>query len=149
MRERDDWFERLKQVERDFAIATLALEQLREHVRTDISVLGGLRPRLVVEAIVRLEATYFVRLFAVFEAGLLVAWRSALNRDTQPPMRDLLDGIASARGIPHPPLAAAHLVRVYRNTLVHEHEDAPGPAITFEGGHRHLRTYLSYLPPDW
>ena len=85
----------------------------------------------------------------VWEAGLREAWRVALLRDTQPPARDLLDGIGSTRRIDNTVLGAAHQVRGYRNTLVHEQNEEPELAFTIGEGRRCLTRFFSYLPPDW
>ena len=150
MRKRDEWIERIKLVEQEFDLVALAVELLSEQVRADPTVLPkGFQPKDVSRAAGSLSPTYFVRLFAVFEAGLRQFWRDALERDTLPPMRDLLDGVASACNIDHPFLAAAHRVREYRNSLVHESDEEPDEEFTIGEARRHLTRFFSYLPPDW
>lgn len=150
MRKRDEWIERIKLVETEFDTVALAVERLAERARADPSVLPtDLQPKDVTRAAASLAPTYFVRLFAVFEAGLRQFWRDELNRDTQPPMRDLLDGVASACNVDHPFLAAAHRVREFRNALVHERDDGADEAFTIGEARRHLTRFFSYLAPDW
>jgi hypothetical protein len=150
MLKRDEWITRIKQVEQEYEIATLAVAFLAERMRTDPTVLPeGVQSKDVARTAAKLVATYLVRLFAVFEAGLRRYWQEGLKRDTQPPMRDLLDAITSARGIDHPFLAAAHRVREFRNTLVHEQDEEPEETFTIGQSRRHLTRFFSYLPPVW
>ena len=150
MRKRDEWIKRIKLVEQEWEIATTAVSWLELDARNDPTILptdSGTKD--VHRTAVRLPATYLVRLFAVFEAGLRQFWVDELGRETQPPMRDLLDGIASARGIEHPFLDPAHRVREFRNALVHEQDEEPEETFTIGEARRHLTRFFSYLPPDW
>ncbi len=150
MRKRDEWITRIKSVGREWEIATLAVTRLAEHVRVDPSLLPpNVGPKEVNRTAATLPATYFVRLFATFEAGLRQFWRDGLTRDTQPPMRDLIDGVASACGIGHSFLDPAHRVREFRNALVHERDDGADEAFTIGEARRHLTRFFSYLAPDW
>lgn len=143
------WLERIGAVEVEFSAMRLAIDRLSAEARRDVTILGGdLTPRDIAAASERLEGTYIIRLFAEFETGLRLFWSS--TRRTSPPgrTRDLLDGIAAPRQIPHGPLTNAHAVREYRNSLVHLRDEpiAPIPIAQARG---HLRTFLSYLPPTW
>jgi hypothetical protein len=150
MRKRDEWIERIKLVEQDYDIAALAIELLIEHARTDPTILPkGIKPKDVTQVPRSLTETYFIRMFAVFEAGVRQFWRDDLERTTLPPARDLLDGVASACSIDHQYLEAAHRVREFRNTLVHEQDDEPEEEFTIGEARRHLTRFFSYLPPDW
>jgi hypothetical protein len=150
MRKRDEWIVRIRLVEQEYEIAVFAIALLAERVRVDPTILPeGIQPKDVTHTAGTLVATYFVRLFAVFEAGLRRYWRDGLDRDTQPPMHDLLDGIASAREIDHQFLAAAHRVREFRNTLIHEQDEEPEESFTIGQGRRHLARFFSHLPPNW
>jgi hypothetical protein len=147
MRKRDGW---IKAVEAEYLVAVLAVTILRDRLRTESHLLtGGLKVADVNRMADHLEGTYLIRLYAVFESGLREAWRVVLNRDTQPPIRDLLDGIASARKIPDEELSAAHRVREFRNTLVHEQDEESEETFTIGEARRHLTRFFSYLPPDW
>lgn len=95
-----------------------------------------------------LEATYIVRLFAEFEAGLRSYW--SIVRPTSPPVSALIDAVA-ARALSRiiaDPSGDVHEVREYRNSLVHEGDDAV-KAVSLEESHRRLKLYLSRLPWDW
>ena len=94
----------------------------------------------------RLEGTYIIRLFAEFETGLRLFWMTI--KPTEPSTRALLDGIAARRGIPTDPLASAHTVRVYRNTLVHERDEEVAP-ISIGGARSHLCRFFAFLPESW
>src|SRR5262249_40187643 len=118
-RDRDDWLTRIKAVERDYSAARFAIDRLTEAARSDQTILRRvLDIRTLPQASSRLEAPYFIRLFAVFESGLREFWRVE-KPGRKPRAEHLLDGVASARGIPHQLLEKAHAVRAYRNSLVH------------------------------
>jgi hypothetical protein len=115
-----DWLIRIKAVEQDYAAVKFALDRHLESARTDQTILRrALGIRDLSEAGSRLEATYFIRLFAVFESGLLDFWQVQKPGRT-PRTEHLLNRVASARGIPNDLLLKAHAVRRYRNSLVHE-----------------------------
>jgi hypothetical protein len=150
MRKRDEWIIRIKHVEQEYNIATLAISLLAERIRNDPTLLPeGIQQKDIERTAEGFVTTYLVRMFAVFEAGLRRYWHEGLKRDTHPPMRDLLDGITSTRSIDHPFLEAAHRVREFRNSLVHDQDDEPEETFTIEQSRRHLTRYFSYLPPHW
>jgi hypothetical protein len=126
MPRRDDWQSRIKAVEREFLAVRLGTDRLQEASRRDPTLLRGqVDPRDLARASDALEGTYLVRMFAEFETGLRLYWDSL--RDTNPRTVDLLNSLAGQRGIPDDQRDNAHLVREYRNSLVHEREDADGP----------------------
>ena len=147
-RDRDNWLTRIKAVERDYSAARFAIDRLLESARSNQTVLRRvLDVRDLTQAGSRLEATYFIRLFAVFESGLRDFWR-AQRRGRMPRTEHLLGRVASARRIPNDLLVNAHAVRRYRNNLVHEQgeEIEPIPLATARG---YLCTFFSRLPPNW
>jgi hypothetical protein len=93
-----------------------------------------------------LEATYLIRLFAAFEAGVRSYW--ATVGKTVPLTRDLIDAVAARRGIPDGPRAEVHEVREYRNGLIHERDNPSQPTPLPEARGR-LRRFFSYLPERW
>jgi hypothetical protein len=125
----------------------LATNNLLQAPQRDPQVLeGDLRYRDIVHASEWLDGTYIIRLFAEFETGLRLYWDSV--RDTNPRTRDLLDGIAALCGIPDDQWDNAHLVRDYRNSLVHEREEEvePLPLAVARG---YLCHFFSFLPWKW
>jgi hypothetical protein len=145
---RDAWLTQIKAVEREHSTTRLATDRLLEAARRDPTVLRRiLEPRDISEASANLEATYLIRLFAVFESGLRQFWQ-AVRPHRRPRTEHLLDGVASARGIPSELLVNAHAVRAYRNTLVHEQaEDVH--SLTITAARRYLCQFFSRLPPEW
>jgi hypothetical protein len=93
-----------------------------------------------------LEATYVIRLFAEFETGARQYW--GVNWDTDPKTVDLLDGLAARCSIPDTQRDFAHLVRDYRNGLVHEREDKP-ELVPIALARGYLCHFLSFLPLRW
>jgi hypothetical protein len=147
MPRRDEWQSRIKAVEREFSAIRLATNKFLEAARRDPLVLrGDVEPRDLERASDTLESTYLMRMFSEFETGLRLYWVAI--RNTQPPMRDLLDGLAAQRAIPDDTHKDAHAVREYRNSLVHEREDdvEPIPISTARG---HLCRFFSFLPLQW
>jgi hypothetical protein len=143
------WLRRIKAVEREYEAARLALDRFQHAVELDATVLnknGTLEARDIRRASERLEATYFIRLFAEAEAGLRLFWSSF--RTTEPPASQLMDGIASSRKIPDDRLAEAHSVREHRNLLVHEGNQATDE-MALATARSHLCKYFAFLPLDW
>ena len=150
MRKRDEWITRIKWADQESEIATTAVARLEVDARDDLTILPhNSKPKDVHRTVETLPTTYLVRLFTIFEAGLRQFWRDGLQRATQPPMRDLIDGVASACGIDYSYLDHAHRVREFRNALVHERDDEADEAFTIGEARRHLTRFFSYLPPDW
>jgi len=145
---RDQWLSRIKDIEREYEAARLALDRFQQAVELDVTALGenGVKARHIRYASERLEATYFIRLFAEVEAGLRLFWNSI--RPTEPPASQLLDGIASSRRIPNDLLAGAHSVREHRNQLVHEGNQT-ADEMALAAARSRLCKYFAFLPLDW
>jgi hypothetical protein len=142
-----EWQERIKAVGRQYDAVQLATSRLLDAGKRDPTILtGGMTYRDVVDASKALEGTYIIRLFAEFETGLRLFWETV--RDTNPRTRDLLDGLAAMRDIPDGQCDNAHLVREYRNSLVHEREEAVEP-IPIAAARGFLCRFFSFLPPKW
>ena len=90
MRRRDQWIEWMRAVERESDAAAYAIELLDERLQTDPSSLTarGLERRDADHVKANREATYLVRLFAVFESGLRDAWLEVEKRATEPKAAD-------------------------------------------------------------
>lgn len=149
MRARDRWHDRLKQVDREFLAAAAAADLLDERLRADPAYLRPQRLGLPDAGRMRsgLEATYLIRLYAVFEAALRDAWLAGFGKATEPPMRDLVEAIAARRRTVAADLRDdVHRVRGHRNALVH---GGPGEPIGLTDARRTLSRYLSHLPEDW
>jgi hypothetical protein len=145
----DVWLRRIKAVEREYYAARFSVDRTLGQVRADPTILtGDLRAREIERAASLLEETYILRLFAVFESGLRLYLRLARNRRPPSKTEDLLNSVASRRGIPHEQLRKAHQVRDYRNDLVHERYENSDP-ITIKDARSHLCHFFSFLARDW
>jgi hypothetical protein len=145
-RNRDDWLTQIKAVERDYLAAEFAIDRLLESAHADPTILRrNLGIRDLTQASARLEATYFIRLFAVFESGLRGFWQVQRRRRI-PRTEHLLNSVASARGIPNDLRVNTHAVRRYRNSLVHEQDEEIEP-IPVGGGAWLSLHILQSAPP--
>jgi hypothetical protein len=141
------WLRRIKAIEREHASTRLAIDRLLEDARRDPTILtGDLKLRDLIIASERLEGTYIIRLFAEYETGLRLFWKTI--RDTEPPTQDLLNGIAARRGIPPARIANAHAAREYRNALLHERDEEVAP-ISIGEARSHLCRFFAFLPETW
>jgi hypothetical protein len=145
---RGEWLGRIKAVEQQYAAVQLAVLRLRGEGRDDPTILtGDIQHRHIVAAERELEGTYIIRLFAEFETGLRIFW--ATERESHPPTRDLLNGIAAMRNVPDALREHVHAVREYRNSLVHEREDEEVEPIPIAVARSYLCRFFSLLPPQW
>jgi hypothetical protein len=94
-----------------------------------------------------LEVTFVLRLFAEFEGILRNYWLRGMNRQTDPPMQQLMDAIAADRNMNATDLVDAHDVRTYRNDIIHE--SLRTARIPFVRCSTHLGRYLRWLPQSW
>jgi hypothetical protein len=147
---RIDYLERMKAVERQYLVAARATSLLQQALQADPSLLS--QERLSVadfrDLSENLEGTFLIRLFATFEAGLRDAWSNSFRQDTNPPMRDLLNGVAARRSIPPADLENAHAVRQFRNSLVHEGGEEADP-IPLAVVRKYVCTFFKWLPDNW
>ncbi len=136
--------ERIKAVEREYLAAKASITLLEQRLHSDPTF--GLNRRWQNKDARNLrnnlESTFFIRLYAEFEAGLRDAWLLAFGRPTEPQMRDLLHAIAARCYIPHDWLDHVHEVREYRNALIHEGKEKQTP-ISIATARRHLCRFRS------
>jgi hypothetical protein len=145
---RDDWLRRIKTVEREYKAARFAITRLLNAVERDPTILLRNDPQVrdFRTASGKLDATYFIRLFAEFETGVRKFWETI--KGTHPPATDLLEAVAARRQISRVLLTNVHDVREYRNFLVHDREDAL-LALSLETARSHLCKFFSHLPMTW
>jgi hypothetical protein len=150
MRRRDQWLEWIKAVERESETAAVALELLGEALRSNPSLIRhrGLGRRDFVDSALNREATYLVRLFAVFENGLREAWRRAFGKPSHPPIKHIVNAVAAHRHVPLGYQSAVDRVRTYRNSIVHDDSEPAAPTAMREA-RRFLCRFFSFLPEDW
>ncbi len=137
----------LAAVQQEFEAARAALLYAEQQWAQAVGdpLLRGVSKSQVTAALVRVEQTYLTRLFSEFE-GMLRAYLDT-RRETVPPRAyDLLNKVAKRQraNIPDARRDAAHLVREYRNAVVHASE--VGAAVSFEQALSTLNQYLVFLP---
>ena len=97
-------------------------------------------------ALSKVEQTYLTRLFSEFE-GMLRAYLDK-KRETIPPRAyDLINKVAVRRraNVPDNKRDAVHLVREYRNAVVHD-QRIGAVAVDFDQALSALNQYLVFLP---
>jgi len=150
MRRRDQWIEWIREVERESETAAYAIELLQVQLRRDPSSLDyrDLGYSDFVSTRENREATYLLRLFAVFENGLRDAWSKSEGKTTHPGANDLINAFAARCRMPNDRVTDAHRIRVYRNSIVHEESESAEPA-TLPEARRVLCRFFSFLPDEW
>ena len=147
MPHKHEWQSRIKAVERESIAIRQATERFIEQAQADPAILKGeLRHREILFAYHRLEGTYTIRLFAEFETGLRSYWSSRWR--SFPKTSDLLDSNAARCEIPDIQRRQAHSVREFRNSLVHERDDAV-EVVSLPTSRGHLCRFFSFLPQHW
>jgi|SRR5579884_634889 len=142
-----EWQAHIKAVEREYVAMRQAADHFRQAARTDPTILQeDLKPREIIRAFKNLEGTYIVRLFAEFETGARQYWSAIW--DTDPKTVDLINGLAARHDIADAQRDIVHLVRDYRNSLVHEREDQAEP-VPIAAARGYLCRFFSFLPPQW
>ena len=145
-------FEYLERVRDELESAAFSVGRTLREVRINPTILSRrdypLRVTSIKSCADRLEATYVIQLFAEFEGILRDYWGVVRpGRAPRTRMELLMDRIAARRYMPTRVLAAAHEVREFRNSLVHEHVRAT--MLTFRDCQRALSIFVSYLPRQW
>jgi hypothetical protein len=84
-----------------------------------------------------------VRLFAVFEEGLRDIWVTAFGKTTNPKTFDLLQGCGARQHVKHDDIANAHLVRAYRNRIVH---GGDADSIGLPEARAYFCTFFGWMP---
>ena len=147
MPRRDEWQSRIKAVEREYLAMRQAADRFQQAAQDDPTILEeNLRRGEIVVASNNLEGTYIIRLFAEFETGARQCW--AANWPPDPKTADLLNGLAARCRIPDTQRDHAHLVREYRNALIHEREENP-EKVSLTQARSYLCHFFSFLPLRW
>ena len=142
-----EWQSRIKAVEREFLAMRQATDYFLQAALSDPTILlENVLHREIIRAAQHLEGTYIVRLFAEFETGARQYWEA--NWPSYPKTVDLLNGLGARCGIPDTPRDHAHLVREYRNHLVHERKGQPA-AVSMAVARGYLCHFFSFLPRQW
>jgi hypothetical protein len=146
--------ERINAVLQEYLAATTAAELLIAKTKPDPSYGSskGWEPRAGDAFVQNLEATYLIRIYAEFEAGLRDYWLTYRKRDTRPKMYQLLNEAIPNQHFPQDFIDRADEVREYRNSLVHDIEDELGDDIvhfTVREAKKHLCAYIACLDAAW
>lgn len=149
MSKRQERLDRIRAVEREYLAAELATRSLQDALRRNpVLLTPGLKQADVHGLADNLQATYVMRLYAEFEAGLREVWASACKKKSTPGAEVLMNSLAGRFSISDEHRDNAHVVRKYRNAIVHEGTEA-ADSVTLELARKHLCTFFSWLPLAW
>ncbi len=143
------WLNSLKAVEHEYRVASPAMRRLAVQAKSDPTILDSdMRFRGIGEALLHLDGTYGIRLFAEFETGLRGFW-SATRTEAEPAsIAEIIDRIGSGHGIGQDELTNAHRARQYRNRQIHDNQE-DGETIEVSRCRSFLCRFLSKLPLTW
>ncbi|HET6884293.1 MAG TPA: hypothetical protein VFI31_29340 [Pirellulales bacterium] len=149
---RFDWHEHIKDVEKEYKAARLAVDRLAAGLTASPDAITDDETRAYLRnADANLEGTYIVRLFAAFEAALRSYDRARHNDPTREQVASVLIDTTGGRrrqGISATVRQGAHEVRIVRNFWAHESDEAP-PPMSIADARRRLQLFLSWLPDEW
>lgn len=140
--------QRLAAVRQEFEAARGALSYVEKlwSLATDDEVLRGITYTQPVAALRKLEGTYLTRLFSEFET-MLRAYLGDRNEVSPAKAFDLINRVARRQraNVPDDRRLAVHLVREYRNAIVHA-QGTGVTAVSFRQALSALNQYLVSLP---
>ena len=140
--------DQLKRVADQYHAARFAVGQaLSVAMQTPHGLPATIRPNDLRLCLNRLEATYFVMLFAEFESAIRYVWKAQCRKMTRPPMEILLDRIAAKAYVTDTDLRQVHSVRRYRNFLVHGEDFAE--SVTLEKAQSLLARFFYFMHGPW
>lgn len=151
-----DWRVRVKAAEREYQAVRIALDLLGAARDDEIHELTGMRgwdefAATEIDAAERkLEATYVIRMFSVFERAVGSFWRQMPgNADRHDDGDVLLDDVGYAQLMDEGVIESAQEVRTHRNSLVHRRVEDLAAAMTVEAASRDLLNDWNRLPATW
>lgn len=147
-----EWLSRVKAVERQYRAAKSSVDQMRVLVIRGDATLEGVGVGDLISTSENMESTYLIRLWADFETAIrsYYGWRRN-EPDSRIKTRDLIDAVAGVRlgrAISIDVREKVHVVREYRNSLVHARDDLLS-AVALSDARRVLNLYLCRLPETW
>jgi hypothetical protein len=154
MNRRQQRLQRIANVAQEFLAARTAAEWLRNCQEKDPSFGNeyGWDAKAGIDFYENMEATYIVRMYAEFEAGLRDYWKTYLKQGTHPKMVQLVNHAIPNQHFSQDIIDDADEVRVYRNYLVHDIEDEVPAGVrrfTVATAKRCLCAYFGRLDARW
>jgi hypothetical protein len=107
-------------------------------------------PGAVTEAYNNLAATYFIRMFSMFEIAIKSYWKSLPgNAGGQPDAIVAINDVGVDLTISNDTIDQAQRIRELRNDLIHEWNRPQVVTVDLPGEMNHLIEFLDYLPSTW
>ena len=146
--EKYEWLDRVKEVEREHTAVRFAADYLLLAVQEgQVELEHNLKQRNIIQSSERLQGTYIIRLFSEFELALELFLRS---KEIKIPhtAKPLINRVAARIGFSGDILTNAHRVRMYRNQLVHNRDEAE-QQMTIRQATSYLCTFLGRSSENW
>ncbi|HVA49955.1 MAG TPA: hypothetical protein VNH11_26550 [Pirellulales bacterium] len=146
--------ERIVRIAQEYLAADTAAELLAAELKADPNYgeARGWSARAGGDVVENLPATYVVRIYAEFEAGLRDYWQTHLGQANHPPMIQLVRHLIPNQRFSQDCIDNADEVRIFRNFLVHDFLDEPPAdmvAFTVFEAKKHLCDYFARLDATW
>ena len=146
--------ERIVRIAQEYLAADTAAALLSAELKVDpaYGYARGWSARAGSDFAHNLVATYIIRIYAEFEAGLRDYWQNHLGQPSHPPMYQLVRHLIPNQRFSQDCVDNADDVRVYRNFLVHDFlEEVPSDMLTFTvfDAKKHLCEYFERLDATW
>ena len=151
---RQQRLEQIGMVAQEFLAAKTAAEWLQgcQDANPGFGDQYGWEAKAAIDFRKNLEATYIIRMYAEFEAGLRDYWKTHRKRRSHPQMLHLIRDLIPNQSFSQDIIDRADDVRKYRNHLVHDMEEAlPEGVMTFSVAEakRCLCAYFGRLDARW
>jgi hypothetical protein len=96
-----------------------------------------------------LAATYFLRMFSMFEMAIKSDWRSLPGKVRGIDIIDAIEDVGSYLHIPSDYIEQAQRIRILRNDVIHDWNRAQVTTVDLPGEMNRLIEFLDKLPSGW
>ena len=144
-----EWRDGIQKALGEYRVAREALDRLETQVAADASRLHSSLSKHLPPAKRNLEGTYFIRVFAVFDAALRSYDRYHFNdQERETNASTMIDQLGALLHVRQDIRDGVHHARRVRNFRAHDLEEDPGP-MSLERLRGLLHAYLDRFPKTW
>jgi hypothetical protein len=136
-----------------YTVALTALKRFQAGVRSaqpGFLLPEGTQAHHLDLAVEKLEGTYLIKMWAVFEAAWVSFWRHRTGNQGMIKAMHLIqwsEGVQAGHKAADNVTNDVNRVRLYRNFLIHG--DHPAPRVSIEDAKKYLNRHLVKLPDQW